>query len=239
MSSLTIATVRTFPNKTPLPPIRLRVNAIHDRRTGTGQRGEWSMQRLTGEDFSGDTITVLLTDRDPFPFQKGDTIQLECHNGDKGPSGVYADDDTYKDVTTRQIKVTRTGEIFIAMSDTAPAPAPQQAAAPAQPTQRREEHRPAPAPAPAAEKPRDATDDTTAAVKAARREIVRITNLHALCVLAVDRMEAPLVEAATASPMRDSQRQAAVASIFIKAERQGLVDKMPASPFTPEDFPQG
>jgi hypothetical protein len=208
--------------------MRAEVVKVYERKEGTSDRGAWSMQRVELRDFDGDTIVALLTDRDPFLYQPGDLMILQAFVGDRGASGLYAHDDTFKDVTRRQIKVTKTGVIYRDENDTAPAPAPTPAQAPAPVQAPQAQPAPAPASAPA---PAD-----NAAMAAARREITRIANLHVLCVMAVERIEVPLIEQITSGPMSESQRQAAVASIFIKAERQGLVDKMPDKPFSPQDF---
>ena len=226
---MTFGVIRQLPNKTAIGAIRAEVIKAYERKEGASDRGPWSMQRVELRDFDGDTIVALLTDRDPFLYQPGDFLIFEAFVGDRGASGLYAHDDTFKDVTRRQIKITKSGVIY-RDDDTfiapAPAPTPAQAPAPAQAPQAQPAPAPASAPAPA----------DNAAMAAARREITRIANLHVLCVMAVERIEVPLIEQITSGPMSESQRQAAVASIFIKAERQGLVDKMPDKPFSPQDF---
>lgn len=241
MSNVTVQIIRAFPDKTPIPQFEGKVIKVHPRKTGTNSRGEWSMQRVVLRDRNGEEITALLTEHEEFAFRTGEIVVLACKVGDKGSTGVYVHDDTYNDKTERQIKVTATGRIdLVATEETAPAPAPDRN----QGRGRRnddpdqgEDYTWSTEQAP----PRDAGNDHQTArdktdVRAAKKTLVQIVNLHTLCVLAVDRVEAPLVEGATGAPMSDSQRQAAVASVFIKAERSGLVDKMPAAPFKPEDI---
>lgn len=68
------------------------------------------------------------------------------------------------------------------------------------------------------------------ALKEARETIMRITNLHLLCARAVGQYEAPAFKAQTGDELSESQRQGAVASIFIEACRSGLVRSMSPHP---------
>jgi hypothetical protein len=240
MSNVTIQIIRALANKTPIPEFQAKVIKIHPRKTGTNARGPWSMQRVELRDPNGEDITCLITEQDEFPFRPGDQVVLASHVGDKGSTGVYVYDDTYNEKTERQIKVTATGRIdLIGVQNQAPAQERERERehAPAGAGQQRQQVQETAAPqsqsttSHGSQNDRDKTD-----VRAAKKVIVQIVNLHTLCVLAVDRVEAPLVEGATGSPMSDSQRQASIASTFIKAERSGLVDKMPCAPFKPEEI---
>lgn len=61
----------------------------------------------------------------------------------------------------------------------------------------------------------------------AKRTIMQIANLHLLSAQAVESYEAPAFKKHTGQDMTESQRQGAIASIFIEACRSGLVRNMP------------
>jgi hypothetical protein len=66
-------------------------------------------------------------------------------------------------------------------------------------------------------------------MKEAKKALTQIANLHLQCMLVVERYEAKAFHEATGQHMTEAQKQAAIASVFIKAERSGLVDKMPTT----------
>lgn len=237
--------IRQFPDGTVVPAVRGTVKKVFDQRSGENGRGPWSLQNLLLEDAAGEAFGVMLKDREPFPFRPGETVTFEAHQGDKQKTGVYAFDDTYQGNTERKIKITPTAEITVfqgggtrqqAPAQKAPQNAPEstpatQHSTQAPPTRSQSttggntgQSRPE----------RSSSDD----LRDAKRQLVKIANLHLLCARVVETIEAPTFEAVTGKTMDSSQVQAAVASVFIKAERMNLVEKMPTRPLTPEDFVQ-
>jgi hypothetical protein len=224
---ITIQDLNKFPPNTPVGNFIGTVAAVFNQRTGTNGKGDWALQTIKlrqGED----EIAVLLKDRPPFPFQKGQDVRIDYYAGDRGPTGAVTYDDDFNGTISRQIKVTPTGQISLLSGG---APEQNQQRETAAPTQARQESAPA-----AQNQQRNTTttqpigDAEAAMIKETKKAIVQIANLHLLCALVVERVEAPAFHTATGVLMSEGQKQAAIASIFIKAERSGLVNEMPKRP---------
>ncbi len=205
---------------------------LFDQKTGTSSAGAWALQN--GEiEADGVTIPITFKDRDPLDKTlKGRTILISSSN-DKGMKGVYCWDDTRNNATVRKIKVTPSATLDIISgggghahqnhqqqqpqggqtSLTNPPDQGGQGGGQRQQTQ-------------AAKPPKDQSKEDADFLEA-RKTINQIANLHLLCMLAVERYEAEAYKALTSRDMSEGQRQAAVASIFIKADREGLVRYMP------------
>lgn len=237
----TVAQINALPDKAPVYRFIGTVNAIYDPKSGTSPNGDWHLQNAMLRDSEGGIIKCLFKDHPPIQATVGSLIELACYEGQKGLSGLYARDDSYNGQTTRILSATKTCQVTLG-GPLAPAnepnhyepgqddpdipwsdePGAAQPQAPQQAPQQRQ--------APPAKK--TATD----AFKRARVELVKIANLHLTCAIAVERMEAPVFLAATGHEMSREAKQAATASVFIRAERSGLVEDMPTSPLKADDF---
>ncbi len=217
----------------PVAAIKGTITKLYDPKGGTNSVGEWQIQNAEIES-DGIILPVMLKDREVIDKSwKGKTILLTA-KVEKSMTGLYVFDDTKNGVTIRKLKVTATATIDIVQDDARPAsstPAPQQQQQ-QEPTQRLtnppETSTPPqsrPSPESTAAKPVRSKEDEE--FHAAQKTIVQIANLHLTCMLAVERYEAPAFKSLTGQDMSESQRQAACASIFIKADREGLVRYMP------------
>src|ERR1039457_6090012 len=107
-----ISEVASLENKEAIPSIIGTLTKVWDYKTGEGEDGAWSMQGGSIKDDSGE-IKILFKNQPDAKKYSGKLISITSHSGSKGISGVYADDNLYKDLKTRQIKVTATAEVSI------------------------------------------------------------------------------------------------------------------------------
>jgi hypothetical protein len=217
----------------PVAAIKGTITKLYDAKGGTNSVGKWQIQNAEIE-ADGITLPVMFKDRDAIDKSwKGKTILLTA-KVDKSMTGLYVFDDTKNDVTIRKLKVTTTATIEIVYDDakTQSAAAPNLQQHQQQPTERLTN----PADPAPANKPADPAPQTGGKPQRTKEEqefhdaqktVVQIANLHLTCMLAVERYEAPAFKKLTGQDMSESQRQAACASIFIKADREGLVRYMP------------
>jgi len=230
-----IQAINGLPDKAVVYAFEGTVKKTFQRSAGTNTNGDWSIESAIVADAAGDEIKVMVKDRAPMGFQVGQFLNFEAHKGDKGYSGLYAEDDEYKGNVRRILRATPTCHINFAGSGQsrqqdahAQPPRQQQQAAPpqraqAQPQQRTQQATPQGNGTTAAQ--REAHDS----VNEARRTIMQIANLHLLCAVAVDKYEAPEFKRRTSSELSESQRQGAIASIFIESCKCGLVRNMPTN----------
>lgn len=202
---------------------------LFPQKTGTSTAGPWALQN--GEiEADGVVIPITFKDRDPLDQTlKGRTIRVTASNV-KTMTGVFCWDDTRNGATVRKIKVTPSAELDIIAGDS-PAAVPPQGQTSTTPPDLQTPPASKPAPATTAAKPAPPTDRSKedADFLEARKTVNQIANLHLLCMLAVERYEADAYKALTNRDMSEGQRQAAVASLFIKADREGLVRYMPVT----------
>lgn len=241
----TVAEIQALQHKGIIFHTELSAISVYERKSGTNQRGEWSIQNVKCVDAQGAEIKVAFHGHDEVPFKAGQWFTLSAYHGQNGWSGLYAEDDTYQGTTTRIIKATKTAQIGIGPSTGTTPPDPQtqgmggagqaNAQQPAtQPEQAPQQPQQQPSvPTPATPK---APENGSSELTDARRMIVQFANLHTLCALAVMKMESPTLEGVTGTPMSESQLQGAIASIYISSERAGMARKMPTKPFTAEDL---
>tara|TARA_R110000796_G_C14571530_1_gene435809 strand:- start:43358 stop:44173 length:816 start_codon:yes stop_codon:yes gene_type:complete len=262
----TIADINGLPNKALIYRFIGTVVSCYERKSGTNAKGEWSIQNAILRDASGESIKLMLNGLPEQTWPDGAAIELGTWEGPKGHSGLYAEDDTYNNETKRIMRATKTCAINSAMPQEAAENGqgyPEQDGAP-QHQQQAPDHDtrnldnmpdqawgdepsaadqqqataqpPAPQQAPAQHQAPPKKKTATSDFKQARKTIVQIANLHLTCAIAAQRMEAPTYCAATGHEMTPEQLQSATASIFIKAERSGLVNDMPTSPLNADDF---
>lgn len=232
-------------NGNAIPLIEGTLTNLWERKSGTHSNGDWSIQNGTLSD-GNISIPVLFKDRDPVPEAlKGQKITIQAKDGSKGLSGLYAFDDDYKDPPTRKIKVTPTAAIApVGQGATTDGFQSEEQIAREHAALQQENGQPgqqASAPPQQAATPQgqslaqqQASHDP---LLEAKKTLVQITNLHVLCRMSLERIEAPLIKEITGRTMSEDEIRAATSSIFIKADKLGLNNEMPTRPFTREDFP--
>lgn len=214
----------------PVAAIQGTITKLYQQKSGTNSVGPWSIQN--GElEADGIILPFMLKDRDSLDqSMKGRTVFMTASTA-KGITGLYAFDDENHGVTTRKLKVTATATIDIidgGRSQAAETPPKQEAQTSFQdpaPTDKFKTETWKETPADK-QTPHTRTKEDEAFLEA-RKTINQIANLHLLCMLAVERYEAPAFKKLSGQDMSESQRQAAAASIFIKADREGLTRSMP------------
>lgn len=224
-----------------LAVVRGRILSLYPRKSGTTKQDKpWSIQNgtLRGED--GTEVGLFIKDRDELEkgTWEGKDVEIVAKEG-KTLSGIYVMDDDYKGTITRKLKITPTAELSFVNAEPAQnyQPADQDGdASPASGPSGYDlpfDHPEHPDNLAKAQRPSQGTPAKPAAdhseVREARKTILQIANLHLACQLAVDRYECPTFKKMTGHDMSEDQRRAAVASIFIKADREGLVRAMPTS----------
>lgn len=80
--------------------------------------GDGVKQKLTVKDKDGDKLEVHVWDQEPIARNdEGEQITFLTTSGQRGPSGVMAFDDDYKNKVTRVLKVTKAAEIVVGVGD--------------------------------------------------------------------------------------------------------------------------
>jgi hypothetical protein len=234
-----------YTDKELLPMVRGRISMVGKVYSGAGSRGPYHLQEIK-IDGDGTACYVKLDGQAEIPKSwKGREIEITYHQGEKGPSGVYAMDDEYTNTkvnpptttVTRKIKVTATGNIaLIEGGGAAPAaqPPPREEHAP---QHRHEEappqsqHRPDDQPQPRQEAPPPARQSPVPGgdkdIQDARRSIMQSCNLMLLCQMAVETMIVPTFKQETGKDMDEQRKSAIASSLFISAERKGMNGLMP------------
>lgn len=231
-----------------------KLTKLYKPKTGESSHGPWSIQKGMIKDGSGE-ISVMFKDRDEVPQAWRDReIIITSHKSDKGWSGVYAEDDNYKGTTTRILKVT--GSAIVEVEGDAPQTHAanqksvsahdyedqgnmweQEEKEAAQQAQQAPKQAPEQAPEIPKQAPKQAHKHGTSNVYAeASRSLLQIINFHAKCAAGVLKYESGLVKGATGKDMTESERQGAIASVFIQGCRQGLHNAMPTKALTPEEL---
>jgi hypothetical protein len=122
--------IRDLPHKAVVYGFEGVVSKGFPRKAGTNNLGEWSFETFVVDDADGESIRLSLKNCPEAGWQPGTTIRVEPHKGDKGFSGLYAEDDEYKGVPRRTLLATATSRRTIIHAEQAPqraaAQAPQQ-----------------------------------------------------------------------------------------------------------------
>lgn len=204
------------------------ITELYGPKDGTNAKGPWSLQRGTLTFDDGQKIGLFFKDRDPIHLSaKGRRIELSCSQGQKGLSGVYADDDTHGNETKRQIKITPTGELSFIDGGQQPPPRQQQ---PQQPPAKTQQQAPAnhtsEAPPPSTQAPPNRDARTQIAEAAAQAN--RIANLQLMAMETVDSYVIPRVEKRTGRTVSDQERSALTMNMIIELMRGMAAPKMPS-----------
>jgi hypothetical protein len=225
MKAQSIQAIQDLPAKGLVYAFEGQITKIFKRSEGENAHGKWSIESVMAKDASGAEIKLMLKDREPCPYGVGTSIRVEAYKGDKGYSGLYAEDDDYKGKVTRILRVTPTADL----SRVDEAPSQRQAPA-SQPNDGGwDEHEPAPRQAPrepAREAPRHDESGKAVTPKEVKLTVLQIANLYLESLLAT-RYVAEAYKEKTGMDMSEGQRQACASSIFIKADRLNLHTEMP------------
>lgn len=112
-----VAEVFDMEADTVIQAIKGTLKTLWKPKTGAGDDGnKWSFQNGAIAD-GADEIKVVFKDREEVPQSaKGKPITLMAFHGERGWSGVYANDNEYPKGSgkfTRELKVTKTAEVVI------------------------------------------------------------------------------------------------------------------------------
>lgn len=224
-----------------IPSVRGKLTALYDRNSGTNDRGEWSIQNAELTDATG-KIKLKITDRDALPKEwKGREVVLSCNDGNKGLTGLKADDDTYKGKTSKIIKVTPSAHIDLAQADSAH----ENSGEPEPESDRSNGFRPESngirtSPNGIREKSNGSQKTPNGShfdVARVRITLSQAANLYLHSMLAASYVR-DTYESVTGQPMCDEHFQATCASLFIKADREGLLTATPPGKFENQIAPK-
>lgn len=217
--------------------IRATIKNVYARNSGTNSHGDWTLQNIVLKDAAGTEMKCVLKDRDELPkTEKGKEIVIESHFGDRGQSGIKANDNEWPKGSkkiTREVYVTPSANITVggqATESAAPASQPPQATpqaqAPTQPAQR------ATTPGTGTSAPAAAKNVTGPShaeeLKKLRAFLGSRGNGWALCRLTAEHKAKQLTDK-LGHPVPEEAIQAATASLFISAERAGYFDTLPST----------
>lgn len=230
-----IEQIQALPDRAVVYCFEGTVQKAFRRSEGTNSTGPWSIETFLLKEASGGEIKLMLKDADPAGWAPGTALRLEAWKGDKGFSGLYAADDEYKGEVRRILRATKTCNVTVlnGQQQAAPQHQPQYQQHPqqSQPAPQQGHQQPDPDPQATTAKQQPPKQQTKAAapdsVLEAKRTMMQIANLHLLAAQVVESYEAPAFKKHTGQDMTESQRQGAIASIFIESCRSGLVRNMP------------
>lgn len=132
-----------------VPCVKARIKTIHDRKTGTGQYGAWSVQNIQLTDVSGVTIKAGVWNRPAIPSDwRGKIVVISSNEGKKGLAGVKVKEEEYRGQKNKSLEVADSALFEVAgMPEDAPpsaaatqTPPPAQNAAPAANGAQRQAH---------------------------------------------------------------------------------------------------
>lgn len=232
--------------KEQLPAVRGKVLKVGKYFSGQSAKGPWSFQTVTLED-GGTKADVKFKGRDQFDGSAvGKVMFVVAHNGERGLTGVRAEEDEYNGKISRIVLVTPSAEVTFgqgnwgASNDKPAAAAAAAASAPAgDPEPPGGEDYPGDDEPPA----KQATPNRTETQPGKdgewdglKHEVNRIRKLHLLCCAAAAYNAHALHKAGIS--VGDEFLQATVATIFIEACKRGGVTSVPESGEPPVNFPK-
>lgn len=116
---MTIQEVLSMKEKLPVVDLHARFVRAHEKKTGTSDYGEWSIQNFEIEDDTG-TITVMAHNR-PEDFSQlgweGKEILISAVKTKNGWNGAFTINDTYNNTTIRKIKLNKFGVCQLATTN--------------------------------------------------------------------------------------------------------------------------
>lgn len=226
-----------------LPAIRGKVVKVGKYFSGQGEKGPWSFQSFTLDDGTA-KLEVKFKGRDRFDETAiGKVMFITANNGERGLTGVRAEDDDYKGKVTRIALVTPSAEVVFGKGDwTQPATTnaqqptrPVQSAKPADdgPPVDGSDGFPGDEQAPARQAQAAPAGNSWDALKL---DVNRIRKLHLMCCAAAAHNVLALHKAGIS--VGDEFLQASVATIFIEACKRGGIASIPDHGEPPVNFPK-
>jgi hypothetical protein len=238
----------TCADKQVLPCVAGIASKIYQPRSGTKADGsEWSVQDLELE-ADGVTVKVKVWDHPEIARHLEKKFVTITASDSKGLTALFVHDDTYRGKTTRMLRLTATAGIDFGNS-TQQSDAPRRDNRPRDnrndepPREREQNHysdrsqsEPPPAndpPPPPTREEIQAKKDKEAAdgIKDAKKELMKLANLHLLATMVVEKVLAPQYKEVTSREMPEDRRGASISSLIIAGERRGLHLNLPTRPF--------
>lgn len=205
-----------------IPPcVRGIVTDVFDQTSGTNEHGDWKIQNIWIKEGES-KIKVKVTDREALPKSlKGHGVVITCKEGDKGLTGMKVKEDNYRGKSSIILSVTPTATIEWDGMGNGHAQAPSTEPAP---------HTPPPTPPPAQMPPtanppgntapsNGATNGNKVSVQAKKRarDYFRVMEAAHELRLAWNAAHADF-------PMTAEQYQAAVGTLYITLQRDGVIN---------------
>lgn len=230
----TVADIAEMDDKDVVKLFRGKVVSQFDWSSWKDEDKSGSFENLIVQDRAGDKIKVVLKDREPIGNIKGKDITILAHSGAKGFSGCYVFDQEYKGKSSRNLKVTPTGEIVFGNSQMHGESDSENAG--------EEDYKPEKKPA--REHPEDYPNDETQsppkgsananALANARVFLARRRNGYLLCLdAAVSAGKEYGLRHPEMGGMSAEHFHGMTSTIYIGAERAGIFDDLPVTPLAP------
>lgn len=200
-------------DKQVLPCIAGTASRIFQRRESKPDaQKEWSVQDIELTQ-NGTTVKVKIWDHPEIArSNEGKPVTITASDG-KGLTGIFVLDDDYDGKITRMIRLTASAEIsFETEQSSAP---PRHDPPPAETRQEAPQTKTAAAPTPIVE---------------AKRELMKLANLHLLSTMVVEKVLAPEYKKITGREMPEDRRGASISSLIIAGEKRGLHLNLPTRP---------
>ena len=213
MRELSIADVLQLEDKELIPSIKGTVKVVFDRKSGTSAKGPWSVQGFVLSQGDEEITCGAWNMDDDLKALKGSEVTLSCWKGDKGLSGVYAQDDEYNGNITRKIRLTKTAQIAVNGS-VSPQESPKASAAPKTPATKRNPVKGGTAP----------LDEL-----AVRKNLNQLANFDLQCGVAADYTRRKMKERGL--EMTAEEFQARWSSYFITGTRENWHRAIPAGDY--------
>lgn len=224
MRVVSIAEVKSLDPKEVIPCVRGRLVEVVKRQTGEKDGKHWSIQRFKIKDNTGEVWVKAWDNDTEIPLSaKGQGILIECNDGNKGKTGVYAHDNEYNGKVERQIRLTASAKIDIENGNGAHE-APQTQRAP-EPDDERELADKGLAPVqPPPQAPAKTNGNGTEHGDVVRNAAKRCARDYYRCMEQVLEMRTAWDKANPEAAMTDAHFQAACASVYIQLSRDGVVN---------------
>lgn len=116
-----ISEIASLKDKETIMRVEGEITKVYEHASGGEGDKAWTRQNFYFKDSSGEIKGQAWNKQDLQPLTKK-RVAITCHHGPKGYSGVYVDDNTYKEKTTRLLKLTQTAQIEQLNGDAKPPP---------------------------------------------------------------------------------------------------------------------
>ena len=209
-------------DKEVVPAVLGTVKNVYDRKCGTGQKGEWSVQSFMLGMQGGD-IRVSAWNRPDLSYLTGQRVEICCHASNRGNTGVYVEVSDYKGQTRKGLRITGSAEIVTLQEGQVDSrqgyipPQPQQQA-PQQAYQQPRQQ--------GYQQPQQSAPAQSSDLMKVKKVLNQLSNLDILCHAAADHTRKTLE--AKGFQINDETFQGIWRSYYIEANRKNLLDAVPA-----------